>query len=154
MLDVYYVEGIKHILLSIGQLIQKGYRVYMEDNQYVIKDMCPRNQMIEKVPMKRNHLFPLRITPNMKEKENTGAAFKVESKEEDKHCDQEEIENTGIQTAFQPEVEDESWLWHFIFGILNFGGMKLLHTNNMVKGLTLINKLERVCEGYIFGKQQ
>ena len=41
--DVYLVEGMKHNFLSIGQLIHKGYRVYMEDNQYVIKDMCPRN---------------------------------------------------------------------------------------------------------------
>ena len=32
MPDVYHVEGLKHNLLSIGQLIQKGYRVYMEDN--------------------------------------------------------------------------------------------------------------------------
>ena len=31
--------------------------------------------------------------------------------------------------------------------------MKILHTNNMAKGLPLIDKPERVCEGYIFGKQ-
>ena len=42
---------------------------------------------------------------------------------------------------------------HFIFGHLNFGGVKLLHTKNMVKGLPLINKTNRVCEGFIFGKQ-
>ena len=60
--------------------------------------------MIEKVPMTRNHLFSLRIMPNMKEKENTRVAFKAESKEADKHCDKEEIENTEIQVAFQPEV--------------------------------------------------
>ena len=28
MPDVYHVEGMKHNLLSIGQLIQNGYRVY------------------------------------------------------------------------------------------------------------------------------
>ena len=33
MPDVYHVEGLKHNLLSIGQLIQKGYRVYIEDNR-------------------------------------------------------------------------------------------------------------------------
>ena len=33
--DVYHVEGLKHNLLSIGQLIQKGYRVYMEDDRDV-----------------------------------------------------------------------------------------------------------------------
>ena len=46
-----------------------------------------------------------------------------------------------------------SWLWHFKFVDLNFGVMKLLHTKNMVKGFPLIDKLERVCEGCIFGKQ-
>ena len=30
--DIYHVEGLKHNLLSIGQLLQKGYRVYMEDD--------------------------------------------------------------------------------------------------------------------------
>ena len=44
-------------------------------------------------------------------------------------------------------------MWHLIFGHLNFGGMKLLHTKNMVKGLPLVEKLERVCEACIFYKQ-
>ena len=41
--DVYHVEGLKHNLLRIGQLIQKGYRVYMEGDHCVIKDKHPRN---------------------------------------------------------------------------------------------------------------
>ena len=64
MLDVYHVEGLKHNLLSIGQLIQKGYRVYMEDKHCVIKDIHPSNQLIARVPMTRNRLFPLRIVPD------------------------------------------------------------------------------------------
>ena len=48
MPDVYHVEGLKHNLLSIGKLIQKRYRVYMEDNHYVIKDIQPSNQLIKK----------------------------------------------------------------------------------------------------------
>ena len=74
MPDVYHVEGMKHNLLSIGQLIQKGYRVYMEDNHYVIKDVCPSNKLITRVPMTNNRLFPLRIGPD-----NTEAAFTEES---------------------------------------------------------------------------
>ena len=80
------------------------------------------------MPMTSNRLFPLRIVPDIKGKTKTGVAF-------------------------QTEVQDESWLWHFIFGHLNFGGLKLLHTKNMVKGLPLIDRPERVCEGCIFGKQ-
>ena len=79
--DVYHVEGLKHNLLSIGQLIQKGYRVYIEDDHCVIKDKRPSDQLIAKVPMTRNRLFPLRIVPEMKGKSNTGVAFKAESKE-------------------------------------------------------------------------
>ena len=69
--NVYHVEGLKHNLLRIGQLIQKGYRVYIEDDYCVIKDKRPSNQLIEKVPMTRNHLFFLRIIPGMKGKTNT-----------------------------------------------------------------------------------
>ena len=43
MSDVYHVKGLKHNFLSIGQLIQKGYRVYMEDDHCVIKDKRPSN---------------------------------------------------------------------------------------------------------------
>ena len=77
MPDVYYVKGLKHNLMSIGKLLHKGYRVYMEDNHSMIKDICPSNQLIAKVPMKSNCLFPLGIMPNMKGKENSRVAFKA-----------------------------------------------------------------------------
>ena len=125
----------------------------MEDEHCVIKDKRPSDQLIAKVPMTSNRLFPLRIVPNMKGKTNTGAAFKEESKETVKFLDKKENGNTNFQAAFETEVQDESWLWHLRFEHLNFGGMNLLHTKNMVKGLPLINRPERVCEGCIFGKQ-
>ena len=62
-------------------MIQKGYRVYMEDDQCVIKDKHPSDQLIAKVSMISNCLFPLRIFPNMKGKTNSRAAFKEESEE-------------------------------------------------------------------------
>ena len=39
----------------------------MEDNHCVIKDIHPRNRVIERVQMTRNYLFPLRIRPKIKE---------------------------------------------------------------------------------------
>ena len=69
--DVYHVKGLKHNFLSIGQLIQKGYRFYIEDNHCVIKGKHPSDQRIEKVPMTTNRLFPLRIVLDMKGKTNT-----------------------------------------------------------------------------------
>jgi hypothetical protein len=50
-------------------------------------------------------------------------------------------------------VQDYSWLWNFIFRHLNFGGLKLLYTKDMVNGFPLIEKQERICEGCIFVKQ-
>ena len=122
MPDVYHVEGLKHNLLSIGYLIQKGYKVYIEDNHCVIKDKHPSDQLIAKVPMTSNCLFPLRIVLDMKGKTNTGAAFKEKSKETVKSLDKKENGSTNFQVAFQTEVHDESWLWHFIFGHLNLVG--------------------------------
>ena len=68
----------------------------MEDNHCVIKDICPRNQLITKVSMKNNHLFPFRIVRN-----NTRVAFKAESKEEVIHYDKKENDSAEIQAAFQ-----------------------------------------------------
>ena len=44
----------------------------------------------------------------MKEKENTGDAFKQESKEVEKHRDKEEKDITQIQASFEWKVQDES----------------------------------------------
>ena len=69
----------------------------------------------------------------MKGKTNIGAAFKAESEETVELFDKKENCSANLQAAFHTEVQDESWLWHFRFGHLNFGGMNLLHTKNMVK---------------------
>ena len=96
MPDVYHVEGLKHNLLSIGKLIQKDYRVYIEDDHFVIKDIRPSNQLIAKVPMKRNRLFPLRIVLDMKENTNTRVSFKEESKKAVLHCNKKKNESAEI----------------------------------------------------------
>jgi hypothetical protein len=36
-------------------------------------------------------------------------------------------------------------MWNFIFEHSKFGGMKLLNKKDMVKGLSLIEKPERIC---------
>ena len=49
MPDVYYVSGLNHNLMSTWQLLQKGYRIYMEDNHCVIMDKCSSDQLITKI---------------------------------------------------------------------------------------------------------
>jgi hypothetical protein len=66
MSDVYYVSGLKHNLMSTGQLLQKGYIIYMEDNHCVIMDKYPSNQLIAKIQMTSNKMFPLTLKPTKK----------------------------------------------------------------------------------------
>ena len=68
----------------------------MEDNHYVIKDVHPSNELIARVPMTSNFLFPLRIVP-----ENTKDAFKVESKEEVVYYDKKEKDSVDFRLYFK-----------------------------------------------------
>ena len=47
------------------------------------------------------------------------------------------IDNTS-QMCFSAKVKDETWLWNFWYGHLNFGGLKELQENEMVKRLRKI----------------
>ena len=130
--DVYYVPGMKCNLLSIGQLIQKGYNIFFEDDVYTIMEIPPRKKMISQVRITRNIMFPLKLTTYLRK----GAAMVVVTQE-----------------TYQKEEKDENWLWHLRFGHLNFGGLNLLHRKGMVRGLPLIEKPDSLCEGCILGKQ-
>ena len=76
----------------------------MEDDHCVIKDKRPSDQLIEKVPLTINCLFPLWIVLDMKGKTNTGAAFKAESEETVELLDKKENCSANFQAAFQTEV--------------------------------------------------
>eukprot|EP00253_Pinus_taeda_P008514 PITA_08514 len=130
--DVYYVSGMRCNLLSIGQLVQKGYNVYFVNDVCTIMDIPPSKRCIAEVKMTRNRMFPLRIRADLRNK-NVIAAV--------------------TQEAFQSVPKDENWLWHLRFGHLNFGGLNLLSRKRMVKGLPLIEKPDSLCEGCILGKQ-
>jgi hypothetical protein len=64
--DVCFVLGLKHILMSIMQLLQKGYRIFFKKKQCTILDKFPSNQLIDKVQMRNNIMFPLRLKPDLK----------------------------------------------------------------------------------------
>ncbi|KAL4012936.1 hypothetical protein IC575_025083 [Cucumis melo] len=58
--NVFYVPGLKHNLLSIGQLLQRGLKVSFEGDICAIKDQA--GVLIAKVKMTANKMFPLNFT--------------------------------------------------------------------------------------------
>ena len=57
--NVYYVPTMKNNILSLGQLLEKGYDIHMKDSSLSIRD--GRNNLITKVPISRNRMFLLNI---------------------------------------------------------------------------------------------
>ncbi|XP_049936006.1 retrovirus-related Pol polyprotein from transposon TNT 1-94 [Nymphaea colorata] len=55
--DVYYVPGLAQNLLSVGQLVQKGYTLLFENDACEIKNKS--GVVLAKVNMVRNKMFPL-----------------------------------------------------------------------------------------------
>jgi len=54
---VYYVPDLKSNILSMGQLMEKGYSVLMKDRVLYLKDKSDR--LIAQVEMKKNRMYKL-----------------------------------------------------------------------------------------------
>ena len=59
----------------------------------------------------------------------------------------------SARSCFLADVKDLSWLWHFRYGHLNFGGLQALQKKNMVLGLPQIAIPSKVCEECVVSKQ-
>ena len=57
--NVYYIPDMKSNVLSIGQLVEKGYNIHMRDNSLMLRDTSGR--IIAHVPMTQNRMFPLHL---------------------------------------------------------------------------------------------
>ena len=55
--QVYYVPGLKSNILSLGQLLERGYEMYLKDKHLTLMD-CSR-RLITKVPMEKKECFCL-----------------------------------------------------------------------------------------------
>lgn len=106
--DVYFVPGLKHNLMSIGHLMQKGYNDFFKNDVCTILDRPPRGQLIAKVQMTNNIMFPLKIISD-RQKEGTQAQLSMNSQEDGSK------KAAVRQVKFQAEVKDENWLWHLRF---------------------------------------
>ncbi|KAL4575763.1 hypothetical protein LXL04_011848 [Taraxacum kok-saghyz] len=58
--DVYFVPGLRHNLLSVGQLLQKGYTIQFKRETCEIQDQS--GNTLGKINMTMNRMFPLRFT--------------------------------------------------------------------------------------------
>ena len=63
--DVLYVPGLAQNLLSVGQLMEKGYSVNFDNNKCVIFDK-KKAQVIASVSMLSNKIFPLKMPVEQK----------------------------------------------------------------------------------------
>ncbi|KAJ0566228.1 putative RNA-directed DNA polymerase [Helianthus annuus] len=57
--NVFYVKGLKHNLLSVGQLINKGYTILFQKDRCIIKDA--ESEVIGEIRMTSNKMFPLHL---------------------------------------------------------------------------------------------
>jgi hypothetical protein len=124
--NVYHVPDLKHNLLSVGQLIEHGYKVLFEGASCSIYDKTPSRKLIYEIHMTRNKMFPLTLrTANL------------------------------IQPYAQSETTpNETMVCHTRFGHLPFQSLSLLHKHSMVKGLPIFIEQNSPCESCILGKHK
>ncbi|XP_074327778.1 uncharacterized protein LOC141665692 [Apium graveolens] len=61
--DVYYIPALKYNIISLGQLVEKGYNIQMQDNSLIIRNQA--RELIANVEMSKNHLFTLDMQTNV-----------------------------------------------------------------------------------------
>lgn len=120
--DVLYVPTMKSKLLSLWQLLEKGYTMSMHQNHIEVFDnwQC----LVIKALLTKNRTFKVNI--------NAAAIQCLPSVN---------------------DVEEESWIWHYRFGHLNFKSLSLLSSKELIKGVPLINIPKKICEGCAMGKR-
>ncbi|KAM2341820.1 hypothetical protein ACFX1X_014282 [Malus domestica] len=57
--NVYYVPNMKSNILSLGQLLEKGYDIHMKNYSLFLRD--DKGRFIAKVKMSKNRMFPMNI---------------------------------------------------------------------------------------------
>ena len=96
--DVYHVPDLKHNLLSVGQLIEKGYKVLFEGASCKIYDRKPSRKLISEILMTPNRMFPLTLR----------------------------TANLSQPYAQNASTINETMVWHTRFGHLPFQSLRML----------------------------
>ena len=74
--NVFYIPGLKHNLLSVGQLFRNGYQVNFKDDVCEIRNR--NDALVGKVRMTQNKMFPLKF--------NDGVSSCLNMSFKDKSC--------------------------------------------------------------------
>jgi hypothetical protein len=98
--------------------------VFLKKKVCRIYDKHPSKQLIARVEMTKNRMFPLIMRNDL----------------------------TNSLNSYKAKGLDESWLWNLIYGHLYFGGIYLLQKKQMVKGLPIIQQPTNSCERCILAK--
>ncbi|KAL8135853.1 hypothetical protein AgCh_010456 [Apium graveolens] len=61
--NVYYIPALKNNIISLGQLVEKGYNIQMQDNSLIIRNQA--RELIANVEMSKNRLFTLDMQTNV-----------------------------------------------------------------------------------------
>jgi hypothetical protein len=116
----------KHILLSVGQLVENGYKVLFEGASCRIYEKSPSRKLISKIHMTRNRMFPLTIRTS----------------------------NLTQPYAHSASTPNETMIWHARFEHLPFLSLSLMQKHCMVKGLPIFKEKNPPCESFILGKNK
>ena len=123
--SVVLVDGLKHNLLSISQLCDKGNEVWFTKEACVVFDKIIGNIL---------------LTENIKG--NVYVADFNSTTSEEMNC------------LFNKACTEESWLWHKKLSHLNFKAMNLLVKKNLVRGLPKAEfTKDGLCDACQKGKQ-
>ena len=123
---VAYVEGLKHNLKSVSQLVVgTGLKITFDDEGSVIEDKKTKNVILKSE--RKGEMFPLDMKP---------------------------IIGKPSICLLTRAASDMSWLWHRRFSHLNFRDIKKLVVNDLVRGLPVLKfNNEHLCAACEFGKQ-
>lgn len=124
--NVYYVQDLKHNLLSVGQMSENGFDVKFKGTTCIMFDKPPSQRVIAKIEMTKNRMYPL-VMRNAKQ---------------------------SLSYAKYVTISDETWLWHLRYGHLPFTSLKDLQKGSMVLGLPEIGVRHNPCESCILAKHR
>ncbi|XP_049406281.1 uncharacterized protein LOC125869931 [Solanum stenotomum] len=65
--------------------------------------------------------------------------------------DMHDIGSTNF--CFSTKLNSQAWLWHYRYGHLNFGGLKMLQQKKIVTGLPNFDMPVDICKDRVIGKQ-